>query len=101
MGISLDLPGLRVIEPVSNIFSRTEDYYTYRLIYNSSRYDAYVNNELHRMTKKTAVQMNNCAFSGKRPRELLRFYKNETQYVMHIISLRVRDVPFQAVPNGP
>lgn len=61
----LDVSGRRVIEPVNDRFTAVVDYWNYCLMKKSFCYDDDVAHELHKMVKKTAVQMKDHMVSGK------------------------------------
>lgn len=56
---------LKVIETVNDLFQKLVEYHTYRLIKKLARYNDNVAHELHRMAKKTVIQMKNGTFSGQ------------------------------------
>lgn len=60
-----NLPSLRVIEPVNELFVAADDPQSYRLLKKPSLYDENAAHELHKMSKKIAVQMKKCTLRGK------------------------------------
>lgn len=74
--ILLHVPGLKVISPVTDMFFTTLDYCTYLLTTKSARYDADVTNELHLLTKKTAVQMKGRTLSGTASISIIAFLQD-------------------------
>lgn len=71
--VSQDIPDLKVTEPENNTFYTALNCRTYRLMKKSTTYDAYVTDELHRMTEKTAVHMKNRTFSGENLMSIMAF----------------------------
>lgn len=61
----LDVPGIKVIEPVNDHFEAEIDYQNYRLLKKTFRYDDNVAHELYKMAKKIAVYLKDRTFSGK------------------------------------
>lgn len=57
-----DVPGLVVIQPVSELFSNAVDYRNYLLIKKSAWDDHDLANKLSKMTRNIAVQMKNRIF---------------------------------------
>lgn len=57
--------GLGIIELLNDPFFKAFDYRTYQLNKNFARNDDNAANELHKMRKKTAVQMKDQIFSGE------------------------------------
>lgn len=51
-GLELDIPGLRVIEPVDDRFAATVDYEYYCLLSKLSHYDDDIPHELHEIVKE-------------------------------------------------
>lgn len=72
----MEVDGLKVIEPVNDLFSNALDYHTYRMIKKSAKYNDDVANELHKMTKETAVKMKDRIFSGKNARSDITFLQD-------------------------
>lgn len=69
----LDIPGLRVVEPVINLSAAHMDYRNFRLHKKSSHYDGDVINKLHRMIMKRAVQIKDGISSRKEPMSVIAF----------------------------
>lgn len=71
-----DVLGLTVIRPVNELYADPVDYRSYRLITKSPRYTDDITNELNKMTKKTVLQINDRAFSGRDPMLIIAFSQN-------------------------
>lgn len=65
--------GITVIRSVSELFIDAVDYRKYALINKSHWYDYEVENELNKMTKTTAVQMESQTFPGNGPMSIIVF----------------------------
>lgn len=63
--ITLDVPGLRVFQPVIDCPAVAVDYTNHRLLKKLSGYEDKVAHERHKMAKKIAVKVKNHAFVGK------------------------------------
>lgn len=73
MESSLDVPEIKVVDPVNDLFWKVLDYRTYWPIKKSLRYDNDVENKLHRMTSDISVQMKDRTLSGKLPMILIAY----------------------------
>lgn len=88
MKSSLDVPEHKVFEQVKDLFLKTPDYHTYRLIKKGSRYDDDAANKSNHMTKQTSVYMKDRAVFCKTPWLLSPFYKYSSPHVMKAISMK-------------
>lgn len=68
-----DITILTAIRPVNKCFAGIDDYHNCRFIEKSARYDDDVASKLNKMTKITAMQMNNQTFSCKGPVSTITF----------------------------
>lgn len=75
-GRDLEVPALRVTEPVHDCFTAAVDCHNYRLLRNLSRNGDDVAYEPHRIGKKTAVQMKDRLFSRKDAISIIDFLQD-------------------------
>lgn len=69
----LDVPGLKVIEPINDRFASAVDCRNYRIIKSSSRNDNDQAHKLHKIVEKIAMEMKDRFFSKKTLCRQLRF----------------------------